>query len=746
MVRLRWWVIGFWLMAFLASLVLAPRVTSVLKSGMGEADTESRAALRLLAERLDIQDANITLVFSSDDLHSSDPRYIEQVAEAIAPLRDLAAVERIITFYNTPNSRLVSPDGRTTYALVFLNTGIDESVDMFPDIRDRIRPTDLSVWATGGIAIFSDLNFASKRDLRRAEMITLPIVLVALVIVFGSIVAAGLPMAMGIVSVVITFALMYILGQYTDMSIFVLNIASFLGLGMAIDYSLLMVSRYREELPRRGVEEAIAVTCATAGKAIVFSAVTSVIGLSGLLFFQFMMLRSLGIGGITVILFSLLLALSLIPAMLAVLGHRVDALTVIPQRFGAGRFWFRLSSWVMRHPVAVIVPVSVGLLILGSPFLGVKLGIPWASILPEDAESRRGWEVVAGEFGPGELAPIIVVSTSETGVLTAENTGAAYDFAQRLSADPRVARVDGIVSLDPTLTREQYQALYSSPSLQRLGGPSVGIVLDALTNKARDTSMMSVISNHDPVSDESKALVADIRADPPGGDLRTYVTGATPELMDTVDRMYADFPKVIIYVTVATYVALFLLFRSVVLPLKAVVMNAMSILASFGALVFVFQEGHFQRLLGFTAEGFTEATVPILLFSLVFGLSMDYEVFLLVRIKEEYDATGDNTRSVAIGMERSGKIITSAALILVLVSLGLATGDILIVKALGFGTALAIFIDSTIVRALLVPALMRIMSDLNWWAPGFLKGSRARGGVHLAGGPNEPMPPGGRYT
>lgn len=746
MVRLRWWVIGFWLMVFMASLVLAPRVTSVLKSGMGEADTESRAALRLLSERLDIQDANITLVFSSDDLHTSDPRYIEQVNLAIASLRDVAEVERIITFYNTPNSRLVSPDGRTTYALVFLNTSLDESIDIFPRIRDKIQPTELSVWATGGIAIFSDLNAASKRDLRRAEAITLPIVLIALIIVFGSIVAAGLPMAMGIMSIVITFALMYILAQYTDMSVFALNIASFLGLGMAIDYSLLMVSRYREELTNRGVAEAIAVTCSTAGKAIVFSAVTSVIGLSGLLFFQFMMLRSLGIAGITVIVFSMLLALSLIPAMLAVLGHRVDALTVMPRRFGGVRFWFRLSGWVMRHPVAIVVPVSAGLLLLGSPFLGVKLGIPWASILPKDAESRQGWEVVADEIGPGELAPIIVVSTSETGVLTTDNTGAAYDFAQGLSSDPRVARVDGIVSLDSTFTREQYQAMYSSPSPARLGGPAVGIVLDALTNEARDTSMMSVVSNHDPVSDESKALVRDIRADPPGGDLQTFVTGATPELMDTVDRMYADFPKVVVYVAVATYLALFLLFRSVVLPLKAVVMNAMSILASFGALVFVFQEGHFERLLGFTAEGFTEATVPILLFSLVFGLSMDYEVFLLARIKEEYDATGDNTHSVAVGMEKSGKIITSAALILVLVSIGLATGDILIVKALGFGTALAIFIDSTIVRALLVPALMRILSDLNWWAPGFLKGSQAKTGVPPGGSPSEPMPPGGRST
>jgi RND superfamily putative drug exporter len=231
---------------------------------------------------------------------------------------------------------------------------------------------------------------------------------------------------------------------------------------------------------------------------------------------------------------------------------------------------------------------------------------------------------------------------------------------------------------------------------------------------------MYVTTSLPPTADEAKDLVNDMRAHPLGGDLETFVTGATADLMDTTERMYSDFPKVIVYVLVATYVALFMLFRSVLLPLKAVILNVMSILASFGALVFVFQQGHFQSILGFHSEGFTEATVPILLFCIVFGLSMDYEVFLLSRIKEEYDAGGDNTAAVATGMERSGRIITSAALVMVLVSAGFATGDILIVKALGFGTALAIFIDSTIVRALLAPALMRVFGDANWWAPRFL--------------------------
>ena len=723
MVKLRWWIIAFWVVVFALSLAFAPRAHSSLKSGFGQVDTESRTALRLMTERLDTPESSITLVFSSDDLDATDPRYVSEVETSIAPLRDIPEVERIVTFYSAQNPNMVSTDGHTTYAIVLMDADIDAAVNMVPELRERLQPGALQVWVTGGIAIFADLDQASAQDLRRAEIVTIPLIAVALVLVFGTLVAAGLPIAMGLISISMTLALIYLLTQYTDMSIFVINIASFLGLGIAIDYSLLMVSRFREELGRRDVESAVAVTCATAGKAIVFSGGTSAIGLSGLLFFQFMMLRSLGIGGVTVILFSTLLALSLIPALLAVLGSRVNALSVLPRRVGGGGFWLRLSKWVMAHPLAVIVPVTAALLLMGAPFFGVKLGSPWASILPERAESRQGWELVADEMGPGELAPIVLVSTSETDVLSQENIGGAYDFVQRMSDDPRVSRVDSIFSVDPDLTREQYQLLYSSPLARQAGGPNVATALRELTSDSRDAVVIRIVGAYHPVSDETKSLLADIRASLPGGDLQTLLTGVTPDLTDTVDRMYSDFPKVIVYVTIATYIALFLLFRSVILPLKAVLMNGLSILAGFGALVLVFQDGHFQDLLGFTSEGFTEASVPILLFCITFGLSMDYEVFLLSRIKEEYDVTGDNTKSVSAGMERSGRVITGAAIILVLVASGLATGDILIVKALGFGIALAIFIDASIVRALLVPALMKMMSDLNWWAPRFLKGS-----------------------
>ena len=731
-IRFRWWVIGGWVVVFLVSVPFAPRVTSQLKHGFGDLDTESRAALSLVGEELDFTESSVTLVFSSDSLDVDDPAYAEEVERAVAPLRQLPEVVRIVTYYTVPGNTFVADDRRTTYAFVELDASVDEAVDLVEPIRSGLGETELDVWVTGGIALFADLGTYSERDLQRAELITIPLLAILLLLVFGSVVAAGLPVAMGALSVVTTLALVFVVAQATDMSIFVLNIASFLGLGMAVDYSLLMVSRFREELQRADtVASAVVTTIETSGKAIVFSAGTSVIALSGLLFFDLMMIRSLGVGGITVILFSMLIALTLLPALFTVLGHRVDRLSIWRRRTARGGFWFTLSQWVMRHPIAVIIPTTAFLVLLGLPFLNVNLGSPWASILPEEAESRQGQGLVDERFGPGELSQVIIVESSLTSTLSPGNIAANLEFVERMENDPRVVRVDSIFGAEPRMTWEQMQQVGAgfkpAPTAPAVSNEALTAFNELVSDDLR-TQMVRIVPRHSPTADETKTLVTDIRSNPPGGDMTVLVTGITADQLDNVDSMYSDFPRVIVYVVIVTYVALLLLFRSVILPLKAVVLNALSILASFGALVFVFQQGNFEGLLGFTADGTTEATVPILVFSVVFGLSMDYEVFLLSRVKEEYERTGDNTRAVAIGMERSGRIITSAAAILIVVSAGFATGDILIIKALGLGTAIAVLVDSTIVRALLVPALMRVMSRLNWWVPRWMRPTQKIGG------------------
>ena len=373
----------------------------------------------------------------------------------------------------------------------------------------------------------------------------------------------------------------------------------------------------------------------------------------------------------------------------------------------------------MAHPLVVSLPLLIFLVLLGTPFLGVKVGAPWASILPPDAQSRQGWEIVSEEIWPGELSPILVVGRTREdgpnpagGILQPSHIGTLYDFAQTLVVDSRVERVQSLVTLEPGGTREQYQALYAVPA-----NWSSEVEEAVAYFASNDTTVFQVFTRFSPVAPETKELLRDIRALRPIEGMELLVTGVTADLVDSVDSMYRDFPKGVLFVMGTIYVTLLVLFRSVLIPLKAVVMNAMSIFASYGALVYIFQQGHFQRFLGFEPEGFTEASVPILMFFVIFGLSMDYEIFLLSRIKENYDRGRGNTLSVALGLERTGRIITSAALILVLVAASFATGDVIVVKALGVGTAIAIFLDAMVVRALLVPALMRIMGDWNWWAP-----------------------------
>ncbi|MBM3925420.1 MAG: MMPL family transporter [SAR202 cluster bacterium] len=700
-VRYRWAIIAAWVAAFVVSLPLLARVTEPLKSGFGEVDTESRRALQIIADRFDSTEAGFTVVFQSDSLPATDARYREEVEKALSPLRDRREVEDVLTYYDGGTPSMVSADGRTTYALVRLELDIDEAIDRISGLKDSLGETELKVWTTGGIPIFSEINDTSEEDLRRGEMLAVPLVLVALVFVFRGVVAAVIPVVVGAVGVSAALALLYFVAQGFDMSIFALNIASFLGLGLAVDYSLLTVSRFREELASRSKDEAVEVAVATSGKTIVFSAVTSILGLASLLLFDFMMLRSLGVGGMLVIAVSMLAALTLLPSILAVVGTRVNALPVLASRKQGRSYWRTLALGVMRRPLLVAIPLLALLVALGIPFLGVKLGSPWASVLPEESPSRQGWEVVEEELGSGELSPVIIVAQFSGDAVGPELLGRMQELVERLERDPRVARVES--PLD---------------ALSSTGGTPD---LTLLRQFARsDTAIVRAYLRHSPVEEEAKDLVSDIRAIDPGPGATLLVSGATADLMDSIDVMYADFPMAVAFVLVTIYVALLVLFRSVFLPLKATIMNMMSIFSSYGALVFIFQEGHLEGLLGFASEGSIEASVPIILFAILFGVSMDYEIFLLSRVKERYDATGDNTRSVAEGLEATGPVITSAALVLVLVALAFATADVIIVKALGVGTAIAVFLDATVVRAFLVPALMRIMDRWNWWAPGWL--------------------------
>ena len=723
-----WWVVGAWTALLLIALPFAPQVPGQLSAGgFILDDLESARAKALLETELGAPPSALVVVFSSPTLEAGTPAFEVAAADAIRDVGTAPHVARVVSHLLSP--RQISEDGHTAYDIVFLDLPPDDSPDALPILRERLRPAPgLDVELAGGPAFYGDVQTVSEADLRRSEIISLPLAALALIFVFGSLVAAGVPLIVGGAAVIVALGGIFVVASIMPMSIFVLNLATLLGLGLGVDYSLLMTSRFREELALRPdgpdrVPDAVRVTVATAGRAVFFSGLTVLLGLLGLVLFEFMILRSVGIAGAIVVGLAVASALTLLPALLTIIGARVDRFAVrkVARTPGTDGAWSRLARRVMRHPVAVLIPTLALLLVLGSPFLHVRFNAPDASILPPEVPSRAAFDRLKAEFGEGEFAPIVLAVRTDGAATSPANLAALYDYSRRLAADPRVSRVDSLVDVDPRLTLAQYTLLYGDPN-----GPRDRYVQTALAATTRgDLTAFTLYTPYGPNRDEGKALVTALRT--PGGELAppagmtVLVGGGAADVADVVDRVRADFPRTALFIIVSTYLVLFVLLRSVVLPAKALVMNTLSIVASFGALVWIFQDGNLSSVLGFQPLGFVETTQPVILFCVLFGLSMDYEVFLLSRMKEVWDRTGDNIEAVAGGMERSGRIVTSAALIVVVVAGSFAFADIVLIKALGIGMAIAVALDATVIRALLVPATMRLLGRWNWWMPAALE-------------------------
>jgi len=710
-------VILLWALAFLAAVPILPRLTDELKVGGFSNPTIEAARARALleAEIPSFAPSTLVVIYQSDSLVATDPQFSAAAEQSLAGLSTLPEVTGVTPFQANPAQ--ISRDGHTAYSLVQLSLSPEQSQRLMPDIREAIVDVpDVEVTLAGAPAFYEDVERISEQDLRRAEMIAIPFALVALVLVFGSLVGAAVPLAVGALSVAAVIGLLWLVAHILDMSIFVLNLTTMLGLGLAIDYSLFMTSRFREESPHRTLEDAIAVTVGTAGRAVFFSGLTVLIGLAGLALFDFMFLRSVGIAGALVVAVAVLGALTLLPAVLGIVGPHIDRGRLFRREsHGGSPFWSVLANTVMRHPWLVLVPVMAFLILLGLPFRHAKLSSPDATILPLSVESRQGFEVLRREFGDGEISPIVVALRSPGGITSEDNLAALWDFTRHFAADERVTRIDSLVTLDPRLSLAQYDLLYNTG---QMSDPFVAAARQQFAGP--DATVVLMYTRGLPTDDANINLLHEIRDWQMGGDMQMLVDGGTAEIVDVVNEMYAEFPRVALVIVLSTYLVLLFLFRSVVLPLKAILMNVLSIIASYGALVFIFQDGHFARWLDFEPLGFVEASLPILMFCLLFGLSMDYEVFLLSRVREAYLDSHDNTSSVAIGLQRSGRIITGAALIVVVVTLSFVSAQIVLVKALGLGIAIAILLDATIVRGLLVPATMRLLGDVNWWLPGWL--------------------------
>ncbi len=731
-------VIGAWVLIVLCALPFAPQAPGALQAGGFDLPTlESARSRAALESELGAPPSALVLAISSSTLTPGTPQFEAAAQRAVAGVANAPHVVGSRSHLIAPTQ--VNVEKKIVYDVILLDLKPDDSPAALEGIQAALVEVDgIKVALAGGPSFYADIQIVSETDLQRSELISLPLAAIVLLLVFGSAVAAGLPLAVGGATVIVALAAIFGAAQATRMSIFVLNLTTLLGLGLGVDYSLLLVSRFREELGRGAkLGDAVQRTVATAGRAVFFSGVTVMLGLAGLALFDFAILRSIGIAGAITVAIAVASSVTLMPAILSLLGPRVNRLAI--RRLGSGKVnergpWARLARAVMRRPIAVALPTLALLIALGTPWLGVRFNAPDGSILPERVPSRQALDALTDAFGEGSFSPMTAAVRTDGPVTSAANIKLLYDWVQALQADPRVARVDSIVSIDPRLTLTQYQLLYSSSSTDGATPPDRYAAQILSFTTAGDLTTVSITPTNGPNRPESRALVGELRAAHPGSiaagtpsaitppaGLNALIGGGAAEIVDVVDTISGEFPRTAAVVILATLLILAVLLRSIVLPIKAVVMNTLSILASFGALVWIFQDGNLSALLGFAPLGFVETTIPVILFCVLFGLSMDYEVFLLTRMREIYDRTGDNVAAVAGGLERSGRIITSAALIVFVVSASFIFAEIVLIKALGVGVAIAVALDATIVRALLVPATMRLFGDWNWWSPKWMQ-------------------------
>jgi RND superfamily putative drug exporter len=681
--------------------------------GFNDPGSQSSRAGALLASRFHATDPDVILVVTATGRRGVDDAAVAAAGtDLTTQIAATAGLSDVGSYWSLGHAAsLRSDDG--TRALIVASTGSTFGSAGAPqlDIAKKIvaqysglRAGGVIDVAVGGsLAINNEISSTITKDLARAEAISIPITTILLILVFGSLVSASLPLLIGLVSILGSFMALAVIASFTDVSVFSINLITGLGMGLGIDYALLIVNRFREELNSgRDVPGAVRATVRTTGRTIVFSGLTVALALSSMLVFPLYFLRSFAYAGVAVVLLAVLSAVVVLPALLAILGRRVDSLTVLrrsvhPPEDG---FFSRLARRIMHRPVAIAVAIGVTALLvfLGTPFLGAKWGQVDERALPTSASSRQAQQLIKTQFSSQESSLSNVVLPDLTPSTTAAQTELTA-YAEALSRVPGVARVDAATGTFVA------GALAAPPTAESARYAPTGTT----------GTWLSVAPKAGGSSDQGQALVRALRGVPAPSTVLT--SGNAAITYDTKAVLGAKLPWALAIIAIFTAILLFLFTGSIVVPLKALVLNLLSLSAMFGAMVWIFQEGHLSGLLHFTPTGSLDMSVPILMFCIAFGLSMDYEVFLLSRIKEEYDRTGDTDAAVVLGLQRTGRIITAAAGLLSIVFLAFATSHVANIKLMGLGVAVAVLIDATLVRALLVPAFMRLAGKWNWWAP-----------------------------
>jgi len=708
-----WWTIGLWLVVVAAAALSLNGLGEVLtEEGRLTVTTEAQRAEDLYIEHfaLEVAEQEFVLV-EADGITTDQAAFQAKVGALVEELRSIETVATVVSYLDGAPG-VTSADGSVALIPVTM-VAEGDAADLAAPVVEVIAEADADpgyrVTTLGTGSILTEFNGLAEDTLRRGEVIGVPIALVILVVVFGAVVAAGLPLALAVVAIVVALGMTVIIGQAFDLSVFVVNMITMIGLAVGIDYSLFVVQRFREERAK-GYEVIDAIERAgdSATRAVFFSGMTVVVALTGLLYMPDTIMRSLGIGAILVVLAAVAGALTVLPAALGLLGDRVNNLKIpflsgTAYHAGGGRFWHRITRAVTARPVLSIALAGGLLLAAALPFLTLRTGQNFIESLPEDSDGVHAFRVLNAEFDTGAITTQIVVEADAADPPTVE---AVDRLVVRLDADPVYGDVTITPSPDGAIT-----------------------VVDAVTKV-------------DPSTLEARDAVAALRTqiipETFGDNADVFVGGDAAWTADYVGVINSRTPIIFAFVLGLSFIVLMLVFRSIVVPLKAIIMNLLSVGAAYGLLVLVFQHGVGADILGFQQTDVIEAWIPLFLFAVLFGLSMDYHIFLLSRIKERYDLTGDNDESVVFGLGSTGAIITGAALIMVAVFGGFAAGDLVMFQQMGFGLGIAVILDATIVRSVLVPATMKLLGDRNWYLPNWLHWLPE---IHIEGRP-EPLHPG----
>lgn len=683
----------------------APKLSSVLKDHGLMPDGDYAKVRHMLSSDFRIPEDPVILVFEKKEFVSAKQlqRFIQNTLLQLKGIDGLSE-----TVSPLKNERMIK--GNFAYARLAFKHTPHEMKPVIDEIQRRLPSNrDISVKMTGKSVVQADVNQASQHDLRQAELIGIPAAFIILWLAFGGIVPAMIPIVVGMIGVTGTMGLMYWLGTKVELSNFVLNVIPMVGLALSIDFALMLVSRFREELRKEPAGQALLTTMNTAGKAVLFSAASVFLGLLGILFIPLPMFSSIAMGAMLVLTVSVLLSLTLVPVLLSVLSPFIRAKKVPPTADRQGNVLYSISLYAMKRPVRMGLLASLLLIACFLPLHKMNVTIPDATSLPEDYNSRIAFEAYQTHFASRTSSDVFIVAQGRTDRLQNEDWLNAHTLIQSLETDPNVKRVDSVFS-SLRMSPEQLNFFLQKPASKAKLEP----VVQQFVKKNK--MLIRVTINGEPTSKQAMSWLRHWEQEGKSSKLHFLLGGEAKYQQEVFDAIFQNIKFVLVFILVSNYAVLFIAFRSVLIPLKTIVMNLLSLGASFGILTWIFEEGHF----GMEPTSIA-IMIPVFIFGLAFGISMDYGVFLVSRIYEAYQQTQDNVRAVLVGLASISRVINSAAAIMIAVTVPFAFGDVVGVKQLGIGIAAAIFIDATVVRMILVPSLMRMLGRWNWWVPGWLK-------------------------